>query len=157
MSGMEPLLFAAAIGGSAYAQVQAGRAQQFEYKAAADQAKSQARDVEIERRQRLLKSLAQRQVDAAAGGTTLEGSPMALINADEEAANMDSLSLQGQTSARVAALNASGRNARTVANLGAISTVLQGASLISGMGGAKSASGLTKSTGTQPTLGKIGK
>lgn len=127
MSGAE-ILFAAATAVSAYGQVQAGRAQAYQYKAEAQQAKMQARDAEIARRQKLLQAMAERQVATAAGGATLEGTPGVLINESERQANLDALSLEGMTAARVKTLNTAARNARTVANIGAAADLIKGGS-----------------------------
>lgn len=134
MSGAE-ILFAVATAAGAYGQVQAGKAQAFQYKAEAQQAKTQARDAEIARRQKLLQALAERQVATAAGGATLEGTPGVLINESERQANLDALSLEGMTASRVSALNAAARNARTTANIGAFATIAQGASQVAGPSG----------------------
>jgi uncharacterized membrane protein YgcG len=144
MSGAE-ILFAVATAAGAYGQVQAGKAQAYQYKAEAQQAKTQARDAEIARRQKLLQALAERQVATAAGGATLEGTPGVLINESERQANLDALSLEGMTASRVSALNAAARNARTTANIGAFATIAQGASQamgsIGGGGGGSSGGG----------------
>jgi hypothetical protein len=120
--GQASILYYVAAAVGAYSQVQQGRAQAFQYKAEAQQAKMQARDTEIERRQRLLKALAERQAQTAAGGATLEGTPGVLINASEEQSNLDALALEGMTSNRIASLNAAARNARTTANTSAASS-----------------------------------
>lgn len=144
MSGAE-ILFAVATAAGAYGQVQAGKAQAYQYKAEAQQAKTQARDAEIARRQKLLQAMAERQVATAAGGATLEGTPGVLINESERQANLDALSLEGMTASKVATLKAAARNARTVANLGAVATIAQGASQamgsIGGGGGGSSGGG----------------
>lgn len=134
MSGAE-ILFAVAASTAAYGTVQAGRAQAFQYKAEAQQAKMQARDVEIARRQKLLQALAERQVATAAGGATLEGSPMAIINESERQANLDRLALEGMTASKVSTLNAAARNARTVANITAAAELMAAGSKIAGGGG----------------------
>ena len=62
MSDPVTLFFiAASTATAAYGTVQAGKAQAYQYKAEANQAKMQARDVEIARRQKLLQALAVRQ------------------------------------------------------------------------------------------------
>lgn len=134
MSGAE-ILFAVASAGSAYASVQAGRAQAGQYRAEARQVQMQARDTEIARRQRLLQAMAERQVATAAGGATMEGTPGVLINESERMANLDALSLEAQTKSKVSTLNAAARNARTIANINAGVDILKGASALAGGGG----------------------
>lgn len=148
MSGAE-ILFAVATAAGAYGQVQAGKAQAYQYKAEAQQAKMQARDAEIARRQKLLQAMAERQVATAAGGATLEGTPGVLINESERQANLDALSLEGMTASRVSALNAAARNARTTANIGAFATIAQGASAIGGGGGGATVSKSSIGTGSK--------
>ena len=120
------IVTAAATGVEAYSSYQAGKAQQYQYEAEAEQAKSSARDQEIERRQRLLKALASRQVEAAAGGTTLAGTPLALINEDYRQSELDKQNLEGSTAARVSTLKAAASNARSIGTLNAVGSLLQG-------------------------------
>jgi hypothetical protein len=158
MSGAE-ILFTAALATAAYGSYQGGRAQAFQYKAEAEQAKTSARDAEIARRQKLLQVLAERQVATAAGGATLEGTPGTIINASEQAANMDALSLEGMTASRVSSLNAAARNARTVANINAASNLIMGGAQVLGALGAGPKETVVKgaSSGASPpgALGRI--
>lgn len=151
MSGAE-ILFAVATAAGAYGQVQAGKAQAYQYKAEAQQAKMQARDAEIARRQKLLQAMAERQVATAAGGATLEGTPGVLINESERQANLDALSLEGMTASRVSALNAAARNARTIANISAGADLLKAGSALAG-GGGESATVSKSSIGTGSKAG----
>lgn len=125
---------AAATGVEAYSQYEAGKAQQYQYEAEAEQAKSGARDQEIERRQRLLKALASRQVATAAGGTTPAGTPMALINEDYRQAELDKQTLEGTTAARVSTLKTAARNARSLGTLNAVGSLLQGGAQLASIG-----------------------
>jgi len=125
MSGAE-ILFAVATAAGAYGQVQAGKAQAFQYKAEAQQAKTQARDAEIARRQKLLQAMAERPVAAGAGGAALEGTPGVLINESERQANLDALSLEGMTASLVSALHAAARTSLPLANIGSFSTLAAG-------------------------------
>jgi hypothetical protein len=142
--GQASILYYVAAAVGAYSQVQQGRAQAFQYKAEAQQAKMQARDTEIERRQRLLRALAERQAETAAGGATLEGTPGVLINASEQQSNLDALALEGMTSNRIASLSAAARNARTVANTSAAADFVMALTGSGGMTG--SAGTISKST-----------
>ena len=160
MSDPVTLFFvASAAATSAYGTVQAGKAQAYQYKAEANQAKMQARDMEIARRQKLLQALANRQVVTAAGGATLEGTPGVLITASEQAANMDALSLEGMTASRVANLNAAARNARMTANISAGAQVLAAAAAasntIAGPSGGASAPGASAGSSPPGALGRI--
>jgi hypothetical protein len=135
MADPASIFFAVAATTAAYGTVQAGKAQAYQYKAEANQAKMQARDVEIARRQKLLQALAERQVATAAGGATLEGTPGVLINESQRQANLDALSLEGMTASKISTLNAAARNARTVANIGAAAELLSAGSKIAGSAG----------------------
>ena len=116
-----------------------------------------ARDAEIARRQKLLQALAERQVATAAGGATLEGTPGVLINASEQAANLDALSLEGMTASRVSTLKAAASNARTVANINAASNLIMGgAAVMQAIGGASAAPAAGSVSGSTPgALGRV--
>lgn len=152
------LAAAAAIGG-AYATHESAKAAQYEYKARADEEKMSARDREIARRDKLLKALAQRNVAAAAGGTSLEGTPVALAMSDLNQYSLESLSSEAMTAARVSSLNAAGKNVRRIARIN-IAADLAGAasSMMGGMGAGKGAAGKATKTGNSgysPTRGPI--
>ena len=128
------ILTAAAGGTAAYGQYQAGKAQQYEYQRQAEQEKVSARDREIERRNRLLQALAQRNVSSAAGGASLEGSPIALINRDVREFSLESLSSEATTASRVAGLRAAGISAKRIGTINAFSSVFSTGASVAGMG-----------------------
>ena len=111
----------------AYAQYQQGKATEYEYKAQAEEEKKAAKDAEIQRRQKLIRALAQRNVASAASGTALEGTDIALINRDFREYSLDTLTGEAMTSARVRSLRAAGKNAKRIGILNASSTLLAGA------------------------------
>jgi len=122
MDGGSSLFFvlsAAASATAAYSSYSACKFQQFENERRADQEKLAARDREIERRNRLLKSLSQRTVAAASGGASLEGSPMALINRDFREYSLESLSSGASSASTQAGLRAAGGNARRIGTINA--------------------------------------
>ena len=158
MSDPVTLFFiAASTATAAYGTVQAGKAQSYQYKAEANQAKMQARDVEIARRQKLLQALAERQVATAAGGATLEGTPGVLINESQRQANLDALSLEGMTASKISTLNAAARNARTVANISAGAQLLSAGSQAAGSFNPKppAAPGVPVSSSPPGAMGRI--
>ena len=112
---------------AAYGSYQSGKAQEYEYKRQAEQEKLSAKDREIERRNRLIKALAERTVGAAAFGSTLEGTPAALINRDAREYNLESLSSQATSASQVTGLRTAGTNAARIGTINAIGNLLQGA------------------------------
>lgn len=125
-------IFAAASSATAaYGSYQAGKAQQYEYQRQADQEKLAARDREIERRNRLLKSLSQRTVAAASGGAALEGTPTALINRDVREYGLESLSADAMSASTQAGLKAAGKNAKRVGTINAVGNIIDFASAAS--------------------------
>lgn len=121
-----PLLIASTAG-SAYQQVQAGKAQAAEYKAAQEEEEMAARDRAIERRKRLIDALASQSVMAPLRGVAM-GSPSltAQVGRDVREAGFEQLTDEAMTSARRRNLGLQSRNARTMAGLGAGTTLLQG-------------------------------
>lgn len=117
---------------AAYASYEGGKAQKYEYQSRAEEEKLAARDREIARRNKLLKSLAQRNVASAAGGTALEGTDIALINRDFSEYSLESLSSEAMTAKRVSSLKAAGKNAKRMGTISAASSLFAGASAVSG-------------------------
>lgn len=106
-------------GAQAYNQYQGAKQQAYEYEAEKERTKLTARDKEIERRDRLLKALAARSVQAGASPTTLEGTPLALINADMKRAARDDQTAAAETAARIGSLDAAARNTRRMGKINA--------------------------------------
>jgi len=134
MGAPATLFFIFAAAGSAaaaYGNYQQGKATQYEYQRQAEQEKLAARDREIERRNRLLRALSQRTVAAAAGGSSLEGSPAALINRDVREFNLESLSSEASSASTQAGLRAAGTNARRIGTIKAVGNLLDFATAVS--------------------------
>jgi hypothetical protein len=141
--------FAAAAAAAAYSSYETGKAQKYQYQAQAEEAKTEARDKELQRRQRLLRAIAGRNVASAAGGTALEGTDIALVNRDFREYSLDSLTSEAMTKARVNSLRAAGKSAYRVgignatASLLSIGTMgkppgLGGTTTAAGAGGSQS-------------------
>lgn len=120
------ILTAATTAVAAYGSYQAGKAQKYEYERQAEQEKLAAQDRQIERRNRLLAALAQRTVGAAAFGSTLEGSPAALIRSDVHEYNLESLSSDAGVTSQISGLRAAGRNAGRAGTINAVGNLLSG-------------------------------
>jgi hypothetical protein len=149
------LFFAiAAIAVAGYADHQAGKAAQYEAKAEAEETKMAARDAEIQRRHKLIKALAQRNVASGASGTALEGTDIALINRDFSEFSLDSLTGEAMTAARVKSLKVYGQNAKRIGTIRAVGSLLSAGSMAAGGFGSAGASSTTRSSGS---LGRIGR
>lgn len=146
---------AAAAGASAYASYEGGKAQKYEYQSRAEEEKLAARDREIARRNKLLKSLAERNVASAAGGTALEGTDIALINRDLSEYSLESLSSEAMTAKRVSSLKAAGKNAKRLGTISAAADLFQGASAISGGFAARAPGTATTTSRSGGNLGRI--
>jgi hypothetical protein len=115
-----------------YQKKQAGKAQQYEYEAQARQERMAARDREIERRQRLLKSLAKASVQFGAQGTTFEGSPSALLLNDFREFELENTTAAAQNAATQSALNAAGKNYARLGRIGFVGGILEAAGTVAG-------------------------
>ena len=116
-------------------EYESGKAQQYEYQHQAEQEKMAAKDREIERRNRLLKALAQRNVASAAGGSSLEGTPLALVKRDFREFSLESLSAKASTAAKVSGLRAAGVTAKRLGTINAVASLFDTAKQAYGAGG----------------------
>lgn len=129
---------AVAVAGVAYADYKSGIAQQEEYAARAEEEKMAAKDREIQRRNKLLQALAQRNVSSASSGTALEGTDIALVNRDFSEYSIDSLTNEAMTAARVESLNRAGSNAKAIGTIKGVSGLIGAAGAVAGgIGAAK--------------------
>ena len=111
---------------SAYGQVQSGKAQQSEFERQAEEEKIAAEGRELQRKQELNKVLAANEVSASMSGQTGEGTQasIALESAKQIGASEGMINLSEKL--KRAQLRRQGANARSMANIGATSTLLKG-------------------------------
>ena len=111
---------------SVYGQVQGGKAQQSEFERQAEDEKIAAEGRELQRKQELNKVLAANAVSASMSGQTGEGTPasIALESAKQIGASEGMINLSEKL--KRAQLRRQGANARSMANIGATSTLLKG-------------------------------
>lgn len=109
---------------SALSSIRAGQAQKVQYEMQADAERVQARDREIQRKQRLVAALASQNAARGAQGIRLQGSPAAMMRSDISEARFGSLIDQGNTSMRVQQFQQSGQHAMQSAYLSAGSSLL---------------------------------
>lgn len=133
MAQAAPYLYMAAFAAVAYTEYQTGQVQAAAHKAAAEEEKIAARDREIERREKLLRAIASRNVGSAASGTSLEGTDIALINSDFKGFSLDQLTDSAMTSARVKSLRYAASNAKTIGTVKAAGSLFQAGAVGAGM------------------------
>ena len=109
---------------SALSSIRAGQAQKVQYEMQADAERVQARDREIQRKQRLVAALASQNAARGAQGIRLQGSPAAMMRSDISEARFGSLIDQGNTSMRVQQFQQAGQDAMQSAYLSAGSSLL---------------------------------
>jgi hypothetical protein len=127
------ILAAVGAGVSAYGQVEAGKAQQEEFERQAEEEKIAAQGRELQRREQLNAQLAANNAALAASGIATEGTPASValesakaISTSEGMIGLSERLKQGQ-------LRRQGKMARSTANIGATSTLLNsGADLYGG-------------------------
>ena len=111
---------------TAYGQVQAGKIQQNEFERQAEEEKIAAEGRELQRKQELNKVLAANAVSASMSGQTGEGTPesIALESSKQIGSSEGMINLSDKL--KRAQLRRQGANARSMANIGATSTLLKG-------------------------------
>ena len=111
---------------SVYGQVQSGKAQQSEFERQAEEEKIAAEGRELQRKQELNKVLAANAVSASMSGQTGEGTPesIALESSKQIGSSEGMINLSDKL--KRAQLRRQGANARSMANIGATSTLLKG-------------------------------
>lgn len=109
---------------SAYSQHQAGQAAKRDAAAAASREVDAARGEEIERRRELLRSIADRNASAGAGGVATTGSIGALTRTDIRDNRNDLLVSDLNSKTRQRILRSQGRSAAQAGTLGAASSLL---------------------------------
>ena len=119
-------LMAASTAVSVYGQVEAGKSQQEEFERQAEEEKIAAEGRELQRKQELNKVLAANAVSASMSGMTGEGTPasIALESAKQIGSSEGMINLSEKL--KQAQLRRQGANARSIANIGATSTLLKG-------------------------------
>jgi len=111
---------------SVYGQVESGKMQQDELERQAEEEKIAAEGRELQRKQELNKVLAANEVSASMSGQTGEGTPasIALESAKQIGSSEGMINLSEKL--KRAQLRRQGANARSIANIGATSTLLKG-------------------------------
>ena len=111
---------------SVYGQVQGGKIQQSELERQAEEEKIAAEGRELQRKQELNKVLAANAVSASMSGQTGEGTPasIALESSKQIGSSEGMINLSDKL--KRAQLRRQGANARSMANIGATSTLLKG-------------------------------
>jgi hypothetical protein len=111
---------------SVYGQVEAGKSQQEEFNRQAEEEKIAAEGRELQRKQELNKVLAANAVNASIDGQTGEGTPASidLESAKQIGSSEGMINLSEKL--KRAQLRRQGANARSIANIGATSTLLKG-------------------------------
>ena len=145
-----PILMMATAGFSAVSQIQAGNAQRKMAGYQAKVAEIAAQGQEVERRRRLVQSLATQIAGRGASGIHLSGSPLVSLQDTIHQSELDRLAIAGNLSATKAQLSAQGHNAALAGRIGAASTILDMATTMSSIGGpAKTSSKTWDSPGKQ--------
>lgn len=111
---------------SVYGQVEAGKSQEEEFERQAEEEKIAAEGRELQRKQELNKVLAANEVSASMSGQTGEGTPASidLESAKQIGSSEGMINLSEKL--KRAQLRRQGANARSIANIGATSTLLKG-------------------------------
>jgi hypothetical protein len=111
---------------SVYGQVEAGKSQEEEFERQAEEEKIAAEGRELQRKQELNKVLAANAVSASMSGQTGEGTPASidLESAKQIGSSEGMINLSEKL--KRAQLRRQGANARSIANIGATSTLLKG-------------------------------
>jgi hypothetical protein len=111
----------------AYGQIQAGKAQEAEFKRAAEERRIQAEGEELQRQEALGRALAANAVAAGMGGIKMEGTPASIALETAETASLAGGMANLSARLEQAQLKRQAKNARTAANFAAAGTLLQGA------------------------------
>lgn len=119
-----PTLKTLAQAGSALGQVRAGQMQEIQYKQQVEQEKIAARDRELQRKNRLLASLATQSAVRGAQGVAMEGSPASMMRSDIGRFEMDQLTDIAGTKMRTTAALQSGKYARQTGYMSAATSLL---------------------------------
>lgn len=111
-------------GFSVLSDIRAGQAQKVQYDMQAEAERVQARDREIQRKQRLIAALASQNAARGAQGIRLQGSPAAMMKSDISEARFGSLIDRGNTSMKVRQYQQSGKHAMQSSYMSAGSSLL---------------------------------
>ena len=119
-----PTLKTLATVGSAIGQARAGEMQEIQYKQQVEQEKIAARDRELQRKNRLLASLATQSAVRGAQGVAMEGSPAAMMRSDIGRFEYDQLTDIAGTKMRTTSALQSGRYAKQTGYMSAATSLL---------------------------------
>jgi hypothetical protein len=114
---------------SVYGQVEAGKAQQDELNRQAEEEKIAAEGRELQRKQELNRVLAANNVSQSMSGITGEGTPASISLESAKQIGSSEAMINLSEKLKRAQLRRQGAMARSTANIGATSTMLQGSAL----------------------------
>ena len=129
------LLMAGSAGFSAVSQVQAGNAQRKMAGYQSKVAEIAAQGQEVERRRRLVQSLATQIAGRGASGIQLSGSPLVSLQDTIHQSELDRLAIAGNISATKTQLSAQGHNAALQGRISAGASILDMATTMVSIGG----------------------
>mgnify|MGYP003644888763 FL=1 len=119
---------------SAYGQVQTGKIQEQEFERQAEEEKIAAESRELERKQELNRVLAANQVSASMSGITGEGTPASIALESSKQIGSSEAMFELQKNLTIAQRKRQGKNARSIANISATSTLLKGGGAVYAQG-----------------------
>ena len=119
---------------SAYGQVQTGKIQEQEFERQAEEEKIAAEGRELERKQELNRVLAANQVSASMSGITGEGTPASIALESSKQIGSSEAMFELQKNLTIAQRKRQGKNARSIANISATSTLLKGGGAVYAQG-----------------------
>jgi len=119
---------------SAYGQVQTGKIQEQEFERQAEEEKIAAESRELERKQALNKVLAADAVSQSMSGITGEGTPTSISLGSSKKIGSSESMFELQKNLTIAQRKRQGKNARSIANISATSTLLKGGGAVYAQG-----------------------
>ena len=119
---------------SAYGQVQTGKVQQQELERQAEEEKIAAESRELERKQALNKVIAANNVSQSMSGITGEGTPASIALESATQIGSSEAMFELQKNLTIAQRKRQGKNARSIANISATSTLLKGGGAVYAQG-----------------------
>ena len=119
---------------SVYGTIEAGKAQQESFERQAEEEKIAAEGRELERKQELNRVLAANQVSASMSGITGEGTPASIALESSKQIGSSEAMFKLQKNLTIAQRKRQGKNARSIANISATSTLLKGGGAVYAQG-----------------------
>ena len=119
---------------SVYGQVESGKAQQESLERQAEEEKIAAEGRELQRKQELNKVLAANAVSQSMSGITGEGTPTSISLGSSKKIGSSESMFELQKNLTIAQRKRQGKNARSIANISATSTLLKGGGAVYAQG-----------------------